>query len=470
MLSPRLSLTLTAAALAGCGGAGAPASAEDAASAAWSTAALAVDALATVCPPARADELCTALRNGWYPTAGQIVARRVAAEPRPPLLADAAVRWYVRERALALLAWNAQPNGDVDAFFAEHFPAYSDGSFPLAHAAWAPPPSPAACARPTEALIIFVGVLRSTTHREFDAQAAALKLALPCLRAVRVETDSFVPTGPNAAKARDAIAALDAELGPVPLHFLGYSQGVSNALRTLVDYPAIAARVRTVVALNSAAHGSETADALLTALNLGDRPDGSCDNLPQPARDACRAIDQQPLHPIAGVLQQSLASLGFDFGDVDGSTVGDFLRRRVDGLRSLGTAEMARFWRERGAELPTSVLYLSFRSFIGEPWRDLPTSNAWSYALLASVDRWNRENDMQVRLVNQRLGGPLAQVEVVGPAAEGNHWQWELTSNDLSEPLEPRAMADRMPHEALLLAYYQTLHEIGLVLPADESN
>jgi hypothetical protein len=40
---------------------------------------------------------------------------------------------------------------------------------------------------------------------------------------------------------------------------------------------------------------------------------------------------------------------------------------------------------------------------------------------------------------------------------------WELTSNDIDENLQRSEMSERMPHEALLLAYYQ--HEAGLLLP-----
>jgi len=320
------------------------------------------------------------------------------------------------------------------------------------------------CDRPTEALIIFVGVLRSPSRVEFARQRAALESTFACLRTARVEYTSFVPPAENAALARDLIAQLDAELGPVPLHFLGYSQGVTNALHTLADYPEIAARVRTFVSLNSAARGSETADALLAALALADAATATCADLPGFARFACQAVDTTDLTPIADFLRAGLSGFG-DFDDAAGTTAGEFLRRRIAGLRSLGTAETAQFWRERGARLPTTTLYLSFRSYITDVDRDLPSSNAWSYVLLRAVDARAPENDMQVRLVNHALGGPLASVEVVGPAAEGNHWQWPLTSDDLSESLEPAEMAERMPHEALLLAYYQTLHEIGLLLP-----
>jgi pimeloyl-ACP methyl ester carboxylesterase len=445
--------------VAGCGGTDAPASLSSALSSDPST-----SSLSSVCPATRDDALCAALRAGRYQEAGQLVSARIAVETRPAVLTDAAVRWWARERAVALLSWNAAPSGS-DAFVAEHFPAYAPGSFPLARAPWAPSLHSTSCSQPTEALILFVGVLRSETRHEFDRQTAALRNTFPCLRTARVEYDSFVAAGPNAAQARALIADLDAELGPVPLHFLGYSQGVYNALRTLTDYPELAPRTRTFVSMSSAAHGSETADALLAALGLVDKPAATCEQLPPFARKACRAVDSHRLHPISDFLGSGVQALGFDGGDLDGETVGDFLRQRIAGLRSLGTLETAQFWRERGAQLPTSTLYLSFRSFIGDLARDLPPSNAWSYMLLAAVDPTRADNDMQVRLVNQPLGGPLADVEVVAPAAEGNHWQWELTSDDLAEALEPRAMAERMPHEALLLGYYQTLHELGLFVP-----
>jgi len=431
--------------------------------------------LGAACPTTRTDELCDALRTAagvnrdlarqMYEHAGELIAARVAVEPRAQVLADPAVRWWVRERSTALLAWNASPDSS-DKFLAEFFPAYPPGSFPIADAGATPPViDEQPCARPTEAVIVFVGILRSSNLREFDRQTAALESTFPCLRTARVEYTSFVPADENAALARELIAQIDAELGPVPLHFIGYSQGVTNALHTLANYPDIAARTRTFVSLNSAAHGSETADALLAALALSDTATATCNDLPAFARLACTAVDITDLTAIADFLRAGLSAFG-DFDDADGSTAGELLRRRIAGLRSIGTAETARFWREHGAQLPTSTLYLSFRSFISDPARDLPMSNAWSYVLLKNVDPWQPANDMQVRLVNHALGGPLASVEVVGPAAEGNHWQWELTSDDLSEQLEPVGMAERMPHEAPLLAYYQTLHEIGLVLPA----
>jgi hypothetical protein len=216
-----------------------------------------------------------------------------------------------------------------------------------------------------------------------------------------------------------------------------------------------------MVALNSAAHGSETADALLAALPIKDGPGIDCNDLPEFTREACREVERTL--PIQDFIAAGVEALGAD-GVPDGG-VRDFLRARIAGLRSLGTAESARFWREHGAELPKTTLYLSFRSFIGDTERDLPASNAWSYLILVAVDPSATENDMQVRLVNHALGGPLADVEVVGPAAEGNHWQWPLTANDLSPLLQPPTMSERMPHEALLVAYYQTLHEAGLLLP-----
>jgi hypothetical protein len=432
---------------------------------ALNSSAIALEPLSSACPASRSDELCDRLRAGDYARAGQLVAARTAAEARAQVLRDPAVRWWVRERAVALLAWNASP-GASDPLLAQYFPAYPAGAFPIAGAGLAPDLTQESCSRPTEALVIFVGVLRSTNHEEFDRQTAALRNTFPCLRTARVEYDSFAPPTLNAAKARALIAQIDAELGPVPLHFLGYSQGVTNALHTLVDYPEVAPRVRTFVSLNSAARGSETADALLAGLALANRVGATCDDLPVFARRACHLVDRQQLTPIADFLKAGLANLGFDFGDIDdGLTVGEFLRRREAGLRSLGTAETAQFWREHGAQLPQSTLYLSFRSFVGDSSTNLPGSNAWSWVLLSAIDRHASENDMQVRLVQQPLGGPLAGLEVVGPAAEGNHWQWELTSNDIGENLQPSEMSERMPHEALLLAYYQTLHEAGLLLP-----
>jgi hypothetical protein len=111
-------------------------------------------------------------------------------------------------------------------------------------------------------------------------------------------------------------------------------------------------------------------------------------------------------------------------------------------------------------------MYLNFRSYISKPERNLPQSNALSHSLLSNANSASPENDMQVRLANQELGGPLADVEIVGPVAEGNHWQWPLTSKDINASIMPSEMADRIPHDAMLLAYYQTLNEIGILFPA----
>src|SRR5262245_44890054 len=86
--------------------------------------------LAAVCPPERSDELCLALRASDSARARAAVAARVAAGPRDEALRDPALRWFVRERAMTLLAWNAAP-ADVGGFFTEYFPAYPAGSFPL---------------------------------------------------------------------------------------------------------------------------------------------------------------------------------------------------------------------------------------------------------------------------------------------------------------------------------------------------
>ena len=75
-------------------------------------------------------------------------------------------------------------------------------------------------------------------------------------------------------------------------------------------------------------------------------------------------------------------------------------------------------------------------------------------------------NDMQVRLVDQRFGGPVSEVEVPSPVAEGNHWQWALEDHQVPDHIMDDEMFEGFPRGALLLAHYAALAEIGLLAPA----
>jgi hypothetical protein len=141
----------------------------------------------------------------------------------------------------------------------------------------------------------------------------------------------------------------------------------------------------------------------------------------------------------------------------------DRLREHLAGWRSLTTGGSRTFWDERGDELPTAPLYTTFRSVITDARANLPFSNAALYATLAVAGGTDPYNDMQVRLSNHALAGPLVDREVVMPAAEGNHWQWVMTTDQVPDLLMPADMVERVPQTALAVAYVQTLFEVGLL-------
>jgi hypothetical protein len=93
---------------------------------------------------------------------------------------------------------------------------------------------------------------------------------------------------------------------------------------------------------------------------------------------------------------------------------------------------------------------------------NLPSSNRLFHALLERAGEHRPYNDMQVRLDNQILGGPVADLEVASPVAEGNHWQWELATGAVPESTMPVDMTDRIRHRELLVGHYQTLVELGV--------
>ena len=55
---------------------------------------------------------------------------------------------------------------------------------------------------------------------------------------------------------------------------------------------------------------------------------------------------------------------------------------------------------------------------------------------------------------------------VVWPVAEGNHWQWHLEPHQLPAIAMPASMLEGIPRNELLLAHFQTLAEVGLLVPA----
>jgi pimeloyl-ACP methyl ester carboxylesterase len=451
-----------------------------------------VASLEDVCPSARQDALCVALRAAEatkgaaavaaYAEARAAIAARVATEPAGEVAGDPAVRYFVRERALALLVHGAaEAPASVNDWWraaeetlARHFPAYEPWTVAMARE-WMPPEPIAGCDGEVRAAVLyFPGVVRVGHRREMDLQLAALAGAFPCVRGVRVETASFVAPEINAAEAEKTVAALDAEVGrAVPLHLVGYSQGARNALETLVRYPAIAARTRTVLTLNAAARGSEVADVLYAAVQALDSASGGCNKLPAFARTPCKAIAGWSARPADVVLGAIAFAMGIPVGDLEAfiaaedaiapaATLGDFFRTHLPGVRSLTTADAASFWKGPAHALPQGTLYFAFRSAITDR-KNLPLSNWINYEILRRAGGFYHFNDMQMRLANQSLGGAVEDREVVGRLAEGNHWQWELLPGDVPESVMPSEMVERIPHEAMFVAHLRAVAEIGLL-------
>ena len=70
---------------------------------------------------------------------------------------------------------------------------------------------------------------------------------------------------------------------------------------------------------------------------------------------------------------------------------------------------------------------------------------------------------MQVRLANQHLGNHVEASEVVSRVADGNHWRWALTPQDVGESMMPSRMFQGAPREELVVAHYEALAELGIV-------
>jgi hypothetical protein len=444
--------------------------------------AAAVVGLDLVCPPARVDDLCIALRAGDDAGARAAAARRLAGTDRVSGQADPAVRYYLRERQVALLVWNAlterghlAPPADyaaaATAFLDEHYPAYRGDSSQLAMARRPMPPLDATTCHHREALVYFPGVLRIEDRTEFLPQAAALREAVPCLETIVIDTEDFMDPAVNAAVARRQIDAL---AGAPALHLIGYSQGVRNLLQTLVTYPDLAARAESVLTLNSAAHGSHAIDVLFLALEALERGGDVCTAVPDHARATCQrlaASSEQPAQVLLGFVSAVLGVPAEQI--VDGvssvdptltiAAVREYLRGHLAGWRSLTTFDSSDFWAAHGAQLPRNILYTAFRTTISRPDRNLPLSNAPLHVILNQAGGAEPYNDMQVLLRTHTLGGPVADTEVILPVAEGNHWQWEFLPGQLDSALISSEMLERVPQLALVVSYGQLLFEAGLV-------
>jgi pimeloyl-ACP methyl ester carboxylesterase len=257
----------------------------------------------------------------------------------------------------------------------------------------------------------------------FSEKIEALERAMPCVLFQVVDTGSFVDPAINARQVRDLVAEIDRDLGrPVPLHLLGYSQGARNALQTLSDNPEIAARARSVLTLNSAARGSEVAALLFGPVSHLEGP-VDCRALPAFAIPTCEFANLQSPQPSQFLVELIAFAMAVmpdmieDFIAAEeaiapAQKLSEFLLKHAAGVYSLMPESAAACWADDAEKLPKHVLY--------------------------------------------------------GPLAEANHWQWELATGAMPESAMPAAMSDRIQHRELLLAYSQTLYEMGVLL-ADAS-
>jgi hypothetical protein len=417
-----------------------------------------VETLADVCPAQRADALCSSLRAGDYAAARD--AARALATGDAPL--DPAFRFYLRERVTALVIYNkltANGSAQAPANYAaaaaaaldEHYPAYRGDTsmFAMARSPLAPLDGQACSG--DHVIAYFPGVVRPAMFTDFQRQFAAIEAELPCATTVRIETGNFIHPSVNAQLARETLAPF-VERGAT-FHLIGYSQGSSNALQTLVDVPEVAARTASMLGLNSAARGSEVGDAMFKALSgiAGNKTD--CGVLDEAARATCQSLGGSLL----ALIDHLAAAMGLPL-DTSKNLAG-----HLAGVRSLTTIEANEFWSTRAAQLPRGALYTSFRTVISDSKRNLPISNRLFFSMLERAGGNNPYNDMQVRLPNQSYGGPIADREVALAVAEGNHWQWELDTRDVDPKVMPADMSQRTPQTSMPTAYFQALFELGLI-------
>jgi pimeloyl-ACP methyl ester carboxylesterase len=441
---------------------------------------IAVPGIVEVCPESRNDQACRQLRvaHNSDPAVARVamqaaraelldfVAKRRRSGTADPW--DPAIGFYARQRAMGLFAWHVVTNGDhtrpepanyaqlAAAVLGHHFPAYPPGAFPTAlH--WAPPQPVEGCAEGEEYLLMMLpGVARTLTRRELETQAAVLREAFPCLRVERVDTRSFVPPEENVAAVRVAMTQYP---NAKAYHLFGYSQGGLNALQALLDIPELAARARSVVLLNVPAQGSEVGEALYRFVDSWTWLDWIWPRRqPAPLDKLLSALIASNGSKEAWQTWLQHEGLGTDISPRE------LIRQRRAGIRSLGTSYAAEFWKAHGTRLPRTPIYLHLRSVITDR-RNLPASNAALHTYLEQIDRSAPYNDMQVRLVSQRLGSPLNDEEVLSPVAEGNHWQWALVPDDIPSAVMPHEILRRTPQSAYLLAYYQALAEVGIFGP-----
>lgn len=460
----------------------------------------AVPALREVCRRPGRDDLCAELVAAeasatpaesleHFGNVRKMVHDTVAAAAAQGKVADAwtdpAVRYWIRERVPALTAWYAITDDPqafldtkqlhmtvnaerVETFLRTYYPLYEPSSFKLANAMLPPQQTAATCtaAKKTLGVVIVPGVIRAENRTEFNGQIATLQGAFPCAEIRRVEFGSFDdPDRRIVPEVQKVVADMDKARGPLPLHFIGYSQGVVTELRTLAQDPAIGKRTRSVLAMNGASHGSEAADF---AIEVMDKI-GGCSDI----NIACRFLKGRALKTL--VEEFFHVSLSADQGN---DLLATILKEKKVGMVSLTTKYAGDFWTGKAdgshvvaAMLPQNApdaVYYTFRSTISNVDEDpnvgnLPKSQIASFNLV--WDRSGRKdspfNDMQVRLDNHTLAGPVADREVVSRVAEGNHWQWQLTQSEVNNFMEPE-MIKRMPRSALLHAYYRTLAEIGI--------
>ena len=442
-----------------------------------------VSTLDAVCQRSRKDALCNALRTGDDVRARAEAKGLLSASGLDNAASDPALRYYVRERFVALLVWNVvtelgtrSPPQDyrrtARSVLGEHYPIYDPkDSFEMAQSPLAPQ-STRSC-QSDSTLLYFPGVVRQIDRQDFVEQKHAVVEAVPCLEVIVVPSASFVTPSVNASQALRAVRDLEGDGRMRFLHLVGYSQGALNAMTSLVEKPEIAQRARSLLTLNGACHGSEVADIFYAAIGFLNSSD-FCRSLPEFARPTCEWAANLSPKPAEKIIDLAAKGMGVPFETFDqwlaaeegvaaSSTLREFLRNHLPGVESITTAAADRLWRRHGHDLPTSVLYTSFRSVVSNSKKNLPSSNILFYHLLRRAGKENPHNDMQVRLSNQSMGGPVREREVVMPVAEGNHWQWELATGALQPSLMPPEMTERIPHRELMASYAQLLFELGLL-------
>jgi hypothetical protein len=499
-----------------------------------------IASLADICPPADGTHLCHLARRAEGATGNAAIgayrelqyairdAVRATAgidSERQKVIQAPVVRWFLRERTVALFVYNviteggnpitkygvkpaaAQQNAAgadyatlADRVLKEHYPAYDPSSFRMAHFRIEPSPAERAGSCSTqEALLFYAGVIRLGKREEFKEMLegvdgnleVALNAKLPCLKTIRVNTGSFIDPRINAQAGFKEIAKLAANM---KLHFLGYSQGATNSLTTLVDallqnyekLRTIPHRTQTVVEMNSAAHGSEVGDFMLKFILGFQDVDALCDKLPKFLRAKCHENINKQLKAVSRLkaIEKSVIPFAEAFGIPTGldknlplskfledenltlkeDTVAGFLESRVEGVRSLTTAAAQAFWANRAKDLPKHTVYFTFRSIIQDTKQDLPLSNDIFHRIIWSANKKGGYNDMQVMGIHHELGGPIAQSEVLGPVAEGNHWSWQVAVGGVPPTAMSVAMTERCPRPQMLTAHYQAMHDVGLVL------